>query len=148
MLTIELADWPWEEVLTLPWQTLTVDIRWLTSRSAPGSSPSGLLLGRPRERGRENVSVSAGTCHGYSPNPAFEDVTDGKAWLAYEYEGDRLAAGRAGSAHAVAPEPYVWTGAHWARGLTLMLDDEPGFWQTQGRESAGHPRRGRRRQGA
>jgi DMSO/TMAO reductase YedYZ molybdopterin-dependent catalytic subunit len=37
--------------------------------------------------------------------------------------------------------------AKWVRGLTLTLDDEPGFWETYGYHNRGNPWREQRYQG-
>jgi DMSO/TMAO reductase YedYZ molybdopterin-dependent catalytic subunit len=37
------------------------------------------------------------------------------------------------------PHLYFWKSAKWVRGLTLTLDDEPGFWETYGYHNRGDP---------
>ena len=65
--------------------------------------------------------------------------TDGKAWVAYEYEGDRLDPEHGGPARLLVPHLYFWKSAKWVRGLSLTLDDEPGFWETYGYHDRGDP---------
>ena len=67
---------------------------------------------------------------GYTTNLALEDVTGGRAWIAYEYDGEPLAPEHGGPARLLVPHLYFWKSAKWVRGLTLTLDDEPGFWET------------------
>ena len=37
------------------------------------------------------------------------------------------------------PHLYFWKSAKWVRGLTLTLDDEPGFWENYGYHNLGDP---------
>jgi DMSO/TMAO reductase YedYZ molybdopterin-dependent catalytic subunit len=76
---------------------------------------------------------------GYTTNLPLEDVTDGKAWVAYEYAGDALEAEHGGPARLLVPHLYFWKSAKWVRGLTLTANDKPGFWETYGYHNHGDP---------
>ena len=67
---------------------------------------------------------------GYTTNLPLEDVTDGRAWVAYEYGGEPLDPEHGGPARLLVPHLYFWKSAKWVRGLELRDDDEPGFWET------------------
>jgi DMSO/TMAO reductase YedYZ molybdopterin-dependent catalytic subunit len=45
------------------------------------------------------------------------------------------------------PHLYFWKSAKWVRGLTLTMDDEPGFWEGYGYHNYGDPWREQRYQG-
>ena len=62
----------------------------------------------------------------YDQSP-LEDVTGGKAWIAYEYEGEPLAPEHGGPARLLVPHLYFWKSAKWVRGLEILDRDEPGF---------------------
>jgi DMSO/TMAO reductase YedYZ molybdopterin-dependent catalytic subunit len=66
-------------------------------------------------------------------------VTDGKAWVAYEYGGEPLEPVHGGPARLLVPHLYFWKSAKWVRGLTLTADDEPGFWENYGYNNHGDP---------
>src|SRR2546421_398827 len=68
-----------------------------------------------------------------------QDVTDGRAWVAYEFDGRPLDPEHGGPARLLVPHLYFWKSAKWVRGLTLTLDDEPGFWETYGYHNHGDP---------
>ena len=76
---------------------------------------------------------------GYTTNLPLDDVTGRKAWVAYEYGGEPLHPEHGGPARLLVPHLYFWKSAKWVRGLTLTLDDEPGFWETYGYHNRGDP---------
>jgi DMSO/TMAO reductase YedYZ molybdopterin-dependent catalytic subunit len=71
--------------------------------------------------------------------PPLEDVTDGKAWVAFAYDGEPLEPEHGGPARLLVPHLYFWKSAKWVRGLMLREDDEPGFWETYGYHDYGDP---------
>ena len=76
---------------------------------------------------------------GYTTNLPVEDVTGGKAWVVYGYDGDDLEPEHGGPARLLVPHLYFWKSAKWVRGLHFMEDDEPGFWETLGYHDRGDP---------
>jgi DMSO/TMAO reductase YedYZ molybdopterin-dependent catalytic subunit len=69
---------------------------------------------------------------------------DGKGWVAYEFEGEPIAAEHGGPARLLVPHLYFWKSAKWLRELRLMPADEPGFWETAGYHIYGDPWREQR----
>jgi len=76
---------------------------------------------------------------GYTTNLALEDVVDGQAWVAYEYDGAPLPSEHGGPARLLVPHLYFWKSAKWVRGLKLTETDAPGFWETYGYHNHGDP---------
>ena len=87
----------------------------------------------------EAAYLNAWSDGGYTSNLPLSDVTGGRAWIAYEYEGEPLAAEHGGPARLLVPHLYFWKSAKWVRGLTLTEHDEPGFWETYGYHNHGDP---------
>ena len=56
-----------------------------------------------------------------------EDVTGGKAWVAFGYDGDPLEPEHGGPARLLVPHLYFWKSAKWVRGLELRDYDGPGL---------------------
>jgi DMSO/TMAO reductase YedYZ molybdopterin-dependent catalytic subunit len=136
----EAVSWPWEEFVALPADTLTVDIHCVTKWSKldtmwRGVSVDALLEGIATEA----EYLTAWSDGGYTTNLPLEDVTDGKAWVAYEYDGEPLDPEHGGPARLLVPHLYFWKSAKWVRGLTLTPDDEPGFWENYGYHNHGDP---------
>jgi DMSO/TMAO reductase YedYZ molybdopterin-dependent catalytic subunit len=83
--------------------------------------------------------VSAFCDGGYTTNLPFADVTDGQAWVAYEFDGEPLDPVHGGPARLLVPHLYFWKSAKWVRGIELLDHDEPGFWETNGYHNRGDP---------
>ena len=76
---------------------------------------------------------------GYTTNLAIEDLTDGKAWVVTEHEGEPLPREHGGPARLLVPHLYFWKSAKWVAGLRVMDHDEPGFWEANGYHNRGDP---------
>jgi DMSO/TMAO reductase YedYZ molybdopterin-dependent catalytic subunit len=76
---------------------------------------------------------------GYTTNTPLEDLTGGRAWIVYEYEGEPLPSEHGGPARMLLPHLYFWKSAKWIRGMRLQVEDEPGFWETNGYHNYGDP---------
>src|ERR687892_1897787 len=133
-------QWTWVEFTSLPSEDVTVDIHCVTKWSKldtrwRGVSVDTLLA----DVGTAAEYVTAWCDGGYTTNLALEDVTDGKAWLVHEYDGEPLDAEHGGPTRLLVPHLYFWKSAKWVRGLALTPDDEPGFWETYGYHNHGDP---------
>src|SRR4029453_12987610 len=85
---------------------------------------------------------------GYTTNVPLEDLLGGKAWVAFAYDGDPLEPEHGGPARLLVPHLYFWKSAKWGRGIEVIDDDEPGFWESLGYHDRGDPWRDPRYQGA
>jgi DMSO/TMAO reductase YedYZ molybdopterin-dependent catalytic subunit len=136
----EPVSWPWDEFLALPSEQFTVDIHCVTKWTKLDTGWKGVsvdtLLASMQTSAEYLTAWSDG---GYTTNLAVEDVTDGKAWVVYEYAGEPLAPEHGGPARLLVPHLYFWKSAKWVRGLTLTPDDEPGFWEGYGYNNHGDP---------
>jgi DMSO/TMAO reductase YedYZ molybdopterin-dependent catalytic subunit len=134
------VSWQWEEFIALPSETVTLDIHCVTKWSKLDTVWKGVsvdtLLGAIKT---EVAYVTAWSDGGYTTNLRLEDVTDGKAWVAYEFGGLPLEPVHGGPARLLVPHLYFWKSAKWVRGLTLTSDDEPGFWEQNGYNNHGDP---------
>jgi DMSO/TMAO reductase YedYZ molybdopterin-dependent catalytic subunit len=91
--------------------------------------------------------VSAWCDGGYTTNLPLEDVSGGRAWIAYEFDGEPLEPQHGGPARLLVPHLYFWKSAKWVRGFELLGHDEPGFWETYGYHNYGDPWNEQRYQG-
>src|SRR5437763_401297 len=67
---------------------------------------------------------------GYTTNLPLEDVTGGKAWVAFEVDGQPLARDHGGPVRLLVPHLYFWKSAKWIAGLRILDHDEPGVGDT------------------
>ena len=144
----EHVSWRWEEFVALPSEMITTDIHCVTKWSRLDTSWKGVSVDTLLESVQSAAGyVTAWSDGGYTTNLALKDVTDGRAWVAYEFGGAPLEPQHGGPARLLVPHLYFWKSAKWVRGLTLTLDDAPGFWETYGYHNHGDPWREQRYQG-
>ena len=134
------ARWTWPEFRALPAEDITVDIHCVTK----WSKLETLWRGVPVDSVLDGIETSAefalAFCDGgYTTNLALEDLMDGRAWVAFAYEGSDLEAEHGGPARLLVPHLYLWKSAKWVRGLRLLAEDEPGFWEGLGYHNRGDP---------
>jgi DMSO/TMAO reductase YedYZ molybdopterin-dependent catalytic subunit len=144
----EPRRWTWEEFRSLPTETLTRDIHCVTKWSKLDTVWEGVSVDALLE-GVETAAeyVMAFSDGDYTTNLPLEDVTGGKAWIAFRFGGEPLEPEHGGPARLLVPHLYFWKSAKWVRGLRLMADDQPGFWETYGYHMYGDPWREQRYQG-
>jgi DMSO/TMAO reductase YedYZ molybdopterin-dependent catalytic subunit len=81
---------------------------------------------------------------GYTTNLPLADVLDGQAWVVHSFEGEDLEPEHGGPARLLVPHLYFWKSAKWVRGLQLLDEDQPGFWESVGYHNYGDPWRQQR----
>jgi DMSO/TMAO reductase YedYZ molybdopterin-dependent catalytic subunit len=143
-----LRSWSWQEFQELPAETVTVDIHCVTRWSKLGTEWRGVpvetLLNQAGHGTRYVMAFSDG---GYTTNLPVQDITGGKAWVAFSFAGAPLEPEHGGPARLLVPHLYFWKSAKWVRGLELMDEDQPGFWETYGYHMYGDPWKKQRYQG-
>jgi DMSO/TMAO reductase YedYZ molybdopterin-dependent catalytic subunit len=136
----EPVSWTWEELTALPSEEVTVDIHCVTKWSKLDTAWTGVsidtLLADVNTSGEYVTAWSDG---GYTTNLPLADVSDGQAWIAYQFGGEPLDPEHGGPARLLVPHLYFWKSAKWVRGLELREEDEPGFWETYGYHNYGDP---------
>ena len=141
----EPKSWTWQEFQALPAETVTVDIHCVTRWSKLDTTWTGVsvdvLLGAVSY---DTPYVLAFCDGGYTTNLPVDDLTGGKAWVAYNYDGGSLAPEHGGPARLLVPHLYFWKSAKWVRGLRLRDVDAPGFWEMYGYHMYGDPWREQR----
>ena len=136
------TTWTWDELHALPPSTYEGDIHCVTTWSKLGTSFSGvsvdelLAVAQPKASATHVVAWSHS---GYTTNLPLADVTGGKAWLAWEHEGEPLPVEHGGPARLLVPHLYFWKSAKWVAGLRVLDHDEPGFWERNGYHDRGDP---------
>ncbi|MFC7386023.1 molybdopterin-dependent oxidoreductase [Sphaerisporangium rhizosphaerae] len=140
--------WSWEQLLGLPAETPTVDLHCVTKWSKLGTAWKGVSLDVLMEDVETTAEYALVHSYGgYTTNLPVEDLLDGQAWITYQYDGEELAPAHGGPARLLVPHLYLWKSAKWVRGIRLLNDDWPGFWETAGYHNYGDPWREQRYQG-
>jgi DMSO/TMAO reductase YedYZ molybdopterin-dependent catalytic subunit len=141
----DAASWTWKELLELPQETFTVDIHCVTKWSKLDTGWTGVSVDTLLEGVETEAEFVTARADGdYTTNLPLEDVTGGRAWVVHTFDGEPLEAEHGGPARLLVPHLYFWKSAKWVRGLTLTLQDEPGFWEAAGYHNRGDPWREQR----
>jgi DMSO/TMAO reductase YedYZ molybdopterin-dependent catalytic subunit len=132
--------WSWAEFNELPAADVTCDIHCVTKWSKFDTRWAGVpvdtLLGGDPPAGSFVIARSDG---GYTTNLPIADVTGGRAWVVHRFDGRPLDPEHGGPARLLVPHRYFWKSAKWVRGLRVVDEDEPGFWEMLGYHHRGDP---------
>jgi DMSO/TMAO reductase YedYZ molybdopterin-dependent catalytic subunit len=143
--TGEVRKWNWAQFRALPAVPISTDIHCVTRWSKLNTTWEGVSI----DTLLDGVQTSAGfamahSYGGYTTNLPLADLRNGKAWIAFRYDGAELAPEHGGPARLLVPHLYLWKSAKWVNGITLMLKDAPGFWESLGYNNYGDPWREQR----
>ena len=142
------TSWSWEDFIALPSEVVTTDIHCVTRWSKFDTEWRGVSLDTLLDAAGADAPYALAFCDGgYTTNLPLEDLLGGRAWIAYEYDGEPLEPEHGGPARLLVPHLYFWKSAKWVRGLELDQDDAPGFWETYGYHLYGDPWREQRYSG-
>jgi DMSO/TMAO reductase YedYZ molybdopterin-dependent catalytic subunit len=132
--------WGWEQFQALPIEDIRTDIHCVTRWSKLGTTWRGVSLDTLFAPVETNYDyVMAHSYGGYTTNLPLADLLDGKAWIAFGFEGEDLEPEHGGPARLLVPHLYFWKSAKWVRALVMQRDDEPGFWEQNGYHLYGDP---------
>jgi DMSO/TMAO reductase YedYZ molybdopterin-dependent catalytic subunit len=141
----DVKRWDWTAFKALESESITTDIHCVTKWSKLGTGWEGVSL----DTLLADVDTSAGfaltsSYGGYTSNLPLEDLMDGQAWIAHRFDGEDLEPEHGGPARLLVPHLYFWKSAKWVRGIRLLDQDEPGFWESLGYHNYGDPWREQR----
>ena len=132
----------YDELMALPVKEVVADIHCVTGWSKldtrwKGVAPQEVLrLASPKP---EAAYVLVHCEGGYTTNLLLEALLDDDVVLAYGYEGKDLAPEHGGPLRLVVPKRYFYKSAKWVRGLELLAEDRPGFWEQRGYHNDADP---------
>jgi DMSO/TMAO reductase YedYZ molybdopterin-dependent catalytic subunit len=136
------TTWTWEEIRALPASRYEGAIHCVTTWSKFDMTFGGVSVDTLLELSGplDNAAFVLARSHtGYTTNLPIEDVTDGKAWVVWNVNGTPLQEIHGGPARLLVPHLYFWKSAKWVAGLTLLAEDQPGFWERNGYHDRGDP---------
>jgi DMSO/TMAO reductase YedYZ molybdopterin-dependent catalytic subunit len=141
----EPRRWTWQEFLTLPAETVTRDIHCVTKWSKFDTTWKGVSVDTLLDGVETAAEYLTAFCDGgYTTNLPLEDVLGGKAWVAYEFDGQPLHPEHGRPTRLLVPHLYFWKSAKWVRGIRLEDEQHPGFWESNGYHLYGDPWREQR----
>ncbi|MCW2788590.1 MAG: sulfite oxidase-like oxidoreductase [Aeromicrobium sp.] len=136
------TTWDWRGIHALPPSSYFGDIHCVTTWSKFDTTFSGVSVDalldvtgvRP-----EATHVFATSTTGYTTNLPLSDITDGKAWIVWEFDGKPLTPEHGGPVRLLVPHLYFWKSAKWITRIELRDHDEQGFWERNGYHDRGDP---------
>jgi len=143
-----LRRWNWKSFRELPTEKVTVDLHCVTRWSKLGTHWEGVSLDTVLgETGTDAEYAMVRSYGDYTTNLPLADLRNNQAWIAFRFDDEDLAPEHGGPARLLVPHLYLWKSAKWIRGITLMHEDQPGFWEGLGYHNYGDPWREERFQG-
>jgi DMSO/TMAO reductase YedYZ molybdopterin-dependent catalytic subunit len=132
----------WEQFQALPRTENTQDIHCVTRWSRFDATFAGVhwrtlaeLVG-PKASARFAIAHAE---HDFSSNVPIGYLEDPNALLATEADGAPLTAEHGAPLRLIVPGKYFWKSAKWLRGIELVEDDRPGFWERYGYHNDADP---------
>ena len=137
--------WDWKSFRDLPTETFTVDLHCVTRWSKLGTRWEGVSLDTILAGLESDASYALASSYGdYTTNLPLKDLMNRQAWIAFRFNDEDLAPEHGGPARLLVPHLYLWKSAKWVRGITLIQEDQPGFWEQLGYHNYGDPWREQR----
>ena len=135
-----VTTWSWDQLMALPIEDVHTDIHCVTRWSKLGTSWRGVSLDTLfADIDTSDAYTMIESYGGYTTNVPLEDLLGGKAWIAFEFDGEPLDPEHGGPARLLVPHLYFWKSAKWVHGIRMHSDDDPGFWEQNGYNMYGDP---------
>jgi DMSO/TMAO reductase YedYZ molybdopterin-dependent catalytic subunit len=142
---------PWQcsydEFLALPRVQVMADMHCVTRWSKLDNLWEGVstraVLSHVRVR-PEARFVMVHSEHGFTTNLPLEDFLGEDCLFAWKHNGQDLEPDHGWPLRLVVPRLYAWKSAKWVRGVELLAEDRPGFWEKGGYHMRGDPWREQR----
>ena len=136
--TDEQRRWDWAGFRALPSEQVTVDLHCVTHWSKLHTTWEGVPR-TPCSTAWTQRQLRAGHPRRLQHQPAAGGPDRPQAWIAFRYDGQELEPEHGGPARLLVPHLYLWKSAKWVRGIQLLDQDEPGFWESLGYHNYGDP---------
>ena len=99
--------WRWDDFRALPSETFTVDIHCVTKWSKLDTTWEGVSLDTILQEVETSAEYATAFCDGgYTTNVPLADLTGGKAWLVFGYDGEPLDPEHGGPVRLLVPHLY------------------------------------------
>jgi len=132
----------WEQFKALPQADERSDIHCVTTWSKYDNDWQGVRIRDLLTQARplpEATYVMFHSYGGYTTNVPLDELLDDDVLIAHTHNREPISPEHGGPARGVVPNLYFWKSAKWIRGLELLADDRPGFWEMYGYHMHGDP---------
>jgi DMSO/TMAO reductase YedYZ molybdopterin-dependent catalytic subunit len=124
----------WDEFQALPQSVMDGDLHCVTRWSKLDNTWRGVELRHLLDQAGLEPDAAHLLFHcdgGYTANLAL-DALDERVLLATHHDGEPLTPEHGFPLRVVAPARYAWKSAKWLRGIEVLAEDVPGFWERYG----------------
>lgn len=132
----------YQEFMSLPRTKVQCDIHCVTHWSRLDNEFEGvrfrdlLSLTRAKPEARYVLFHAEG---GWTTNVPLPDLLRDDVLFASRWNGQDLTPEHGWPLRLVVPHLYFWKSAKWVRGMELLAEDRPGFWERNGYHMYGDP---------
>ncbi len=138
--------WNWEEFQKLPHTKLVMDIHCVTRWSKFDTEWEGISLRRLVDEGHLTLKPTARFVlqhceYGFTVNVPLEVALAENFLMATHFDGEPISPDHGYPLRGIVGSipnrsdlvaPYFWKGGKWLRGLEILAQDRPGFWEQAG----------------
>jgi DMSO/TMAO reductase YedYZ molybdopterin-dependent catalytic subunit len=132
----------WKELEALPHRETVCDIHCVTRWSRYDNRFEGIPVQAVLQQAGPRPQARFVLVHaeqGFTTNLPLDDLDRPANLLALHHDGEPLAPEHGGPVRLLVPLLYFWKSAKWVRGLELLEEDYPGFWEQNGYHMRGDP---------
>ncbi|GAA4711883.1 sulfite oxidase-like oxidoreductase [Brevibacillus fulvus] len=130
------------ELMRLPQRKLVTDIHCVTRWSRFDNEFEGIRFRDLLETVQIKPQAKYVMIHAdydYDTNLPLSELLGDNVLLAHKWGGEKLTAKHGWPLRLVVPHLYFWKSAKWIRGIELMSEDRPGFWERNGFHNEADP---------
>ena len=132
----------WSEFTNLKSTKITAQFHCVTQWSRLENTWEGIPFSTISEiiQPKPNARFAMVHCYGgYSTNLELSSMLESNVLLAYKHDNQPLTTQHGGPMRLVIPNRYGWKSAKWVKGIELMEQNAPGFWESRGYHMYGDP---------
>ena len=134
--------WTHEEFRKLPRVRVRSDIHCVTRWSRYDNLWEGVAVSEVLKAAGPRPEAKYAVIHaeqGFTANLPLADLLDEDVLLADRHDGQDLSVEHGWPLRLVVPKRYFWKSAKWVRGIELVAEDRPGFWEQNGYHNDADP---------
>jgi DMSO/TMAO reductase YedYZ molybdopterin-dependent catalytic subunit len=132
----------WEELNALPRTSHTQDIHCVTRWSRFDNLWQGVSFTELMRHVMVKAEARHAVIHaeqGFTANLPLAELEQDDVLFAYRHDGRDLTPEHGWPLRLVVPRRYFWKSAKWVRGVELVAEDRPGFWEQNGYHNEADP---------
>ena len=131
----------WRQLEELDWTVVTADFHCVTQWSSLDNTWEGVPFATVASLAQPDTVAKFVMVHcygGYSTNLPL-DLAMAEGLLAHRHNGQELGRDHGWPLRLIVPSRYGWKSAKWVKGIEIMAEDAPGFWEQRGYNMKGDP---------